>query len=93
MIGSIPSRRPRASQTKGAVALQPGVLGTGAPRRGRQWAACVAQALVSVDACAAVLLQDALGVFDSSRVRRLVKQEETHGRSRKTQKKTEGSLF
>lgn len=73
MIGALPSGSAGASQHEGALALQPGILGIDTALRQR--AAGVAEALVTVvtvdGRTVLLLLQDAVGVFDSSRVGRL----------------------
>lgn len=76
MIGALPSGSAGASQHEGALALQPGILGIDTALRQR--AAGVAEALVTVVTVDGrtvllllLLLQDAVGVFDSSRVGRL----------------------
>lgn len=85
MIGTLASRCSRASQTEGAFALQPGILGTGVPLRQRT--ASIGETLISVNAWT-VLLQDAVGVFDSSRMRRLtVTDQEDTQRQRQTRDK------
>lgn len=68
MIGSFTSRCSQASKTKGAFALQPGILGVVVPRWQRT--AGAAETLGTMNTWT-VLLQDVMGVFDSSRMRRL----------------------
>lgn len=82
MIGSLSSRWPLASQTKGAFARHPGVLGIGVPLRQRT--SGVTEAGIAVNA-RAVLLEDVVGLVDSSGMRRLTARERT-GRERQEKK-------
>lgn len=84
MIGSLSSRCSRASQTERAFALQPGILGVGVPLRQRT--AGVAEALVAVNARTVLLLEDVMGVFDSSGVRRLTARDTQRQRDTKTKR-------
>lgn len=77
MVGPLSSRCSWASQAEGALTLQPGILGIDVPLRQRT--AGVTETLIPMNTWT-VLLEDVMGVFHSSRMRRLtVRDTKTRG--------------